>query len=321
MSSSFRSSASSSSAPFRPRPAARRLRAAAILTAVAALVPATAAFATTPSSALSSAPSSAAGSSGSPATSPTGPVDTLASAKVKPTIVLVHGAWADASSFAPVTARLQHDGYTVLNAPNPLRGLAADAASVSAFVNQATTGPVVLVGHSYGGAVITNAATSTPRVKALAYIDAYAPDAGESIAQLSAAKPGSVFAVADPSTVFDAVQDPNLPQGDPDLYVKRDLFAHAFAAHLPATRTRQLAASQSPVAGGALQEPSGQPAWKHLPSVFFIGSNDQVIPAAEQKAMAERAHASIVTAKADHLSMLEKPAEVTATIERAAAAR
>ena len=153
-----------------------------------------------------------------------------ASAAAKPTIVLVHGAWADASSFAPVTALLQRDGYTVLNAPNPLRGLAADAASVAAFVNQATTGPVVLVGHSYGGAVITNAATQAPRVKALTYVDAFAPDAGETVVQLTGAQPGSALA----GDAFDAVQDPALPAGDVDLYVKRALFPKAFAAHLPA---------------------------------------------------------------------------------------
>jgi pimeloyl-ACP methyl ester carboxylesterase len=236
----------------------------------------------------------------------------------KPTIVLVHGAWADASSFAPVTARLQHDGYNVLNAPNPLRGLASDADSVAAFVDQATSGPVVLVGHSYGGAVITNSALRTPRVKALVYIDAFAPDAGESAVDLASAKPGS--ALAGPiESVFDAVQDPSSPQGDPDLYVKRALFAEAFAGRLPNSVGRMLAASEAPIAAGAVQEKSGQPAWKTLPSWFLIGTADQVIPAAEQQAMATRAHGKVETVRAGHLSMLETPAAVTTIIEHAAA--
>jgi pimeloyl-ACP methyl ester carboxylesterase len=238
-------------------------------------------------------------------------------AATKPTIVLVHGAWADASSFAPVASRLQHDGYTVLDAPNPLRGLSADAASVAAFVNQATTGSVVLVGHSYGGAVITSAAAGIPRVKALAYIDAYAPAQGETVAQLTGAKPGSQLAVADPSTVFDAVQDPSQPQGDPDLYVKRDLFSKAFASNLPAYVGAELAAAQTPIAAGALNEQSGPAAWQTVPSWFFIGTKDQVLPPAEQQAMAARAHGTVVTADADHLSMLEVPSAVTKVIEDA----
>ncbi|KQX07768.1 MULTISPECIES: alpha/beta fold hydrolase [unclassified Leifsonia] len=237
----------------------------------------------------------------------------------KPTIVLVHGAWADSSSFAPVTEKLQRDGYTVLAAPNPLRGLTTDAATVAAFINQATTGPVVLVGHSYGGAVITNAATQSPSVKALAYIDAFAPDEGETIVQLAGAVPGSALA-ADPQAVFDVVQDPNLPQGDPDLYVKKSLFRHAFAANLSKSEAAVLAASQRPVAGGALQEPSGAPAWKSLPSFFLVGTHDRIIPADGQLAMANRAGGTVVSVRADHLSMLEKPNDVANLIERAAGA-
>lgn len=239
-------------------------------------------------------------------------------AGTKPTIVLVHGAWADASSFAPVARRLQHDGYTVLDAPNPLRGLSTDAASVAAFVDQATTGPVVLVGHSYGGAVITNAAVGIPRVKALSYIDAYAPAQGETVAQLTGAEPGSLLGAADPSTVFDAVQDPSQPKGDPDLYVKRDLFPKAFAGSLPARVGAELAAAQTPIAAGALNEQSGPAAWKTVPSWFLVGTKDKVLPPAEQRAMAARAHGTVVNADADHLSMLEVPSAVTKLIEKAA---
>jgi pimeloyl-ACP methyl ester carboxylesterase len=239
----------------------------------------------------------------------------------KPTVVLVHGAWADASSFAPVTEKLQKDGYTVLNAPNPLRGLTQDAANVAAFVNQATTGPVVLVGHSYGGSVITNAATQTPRVEALVYVDAYAPAKGESVIDLTGAMPGSALAVPDPSTVFNFVQYPRAPKGDVDAYVKPELFKDIFAANLPTSETKVLAASQSPIALSALQAPSKTPAWQKIKSFFFIGTRDKVLPAAEQVAMANRAHGVIVEHRADHLSMLEAPQQVTALIEKAATTR
>lgn len=241
-------------------------------------------------------------------------------APAKPTIVLVHGAWADASSFAPVTAALQKDGYTVLSAPNPLRGIATDAASVASFVNQATTGPVVLVGHSYGGTVITNAATQTPTVQALVYIDAYAPDQGETIVQLTGSQPGSLLGVPDPSTVFNFVQFQNDTQTGTytAAYVKPELFQKIFAADLPQKQAQVLAASQEPLAVDALGTASGEPAWKTIKSYFFIGTNDKVIPAAEQLHMATRANGVVVKAEADHLSMLEVPDKITDLIETAA---
>ena len=237
---------------------------------------------------------------------------------VKPTIVLVHGAWADASSFAPVTALLQHQGYTVLNAPNPLRGLDSDAADVAAFVNQATTGPVILVGHSYGGSVITNAALQAPTVKGLVYIDAYAPDAGETTLGLTSAKPGSALAVADPSTVLNFVQYPGAPTGDVDTYIKPSVFESGFAGSLPKSITAVLAADQSPVTLSALTAPSGTPAWKTIPSYFFLGTKDDILPASEQEFMAARAHGVVVTGNADHLSMLETPLPIDQLIVRAA---
>ncbi|WP_412148529.1 alpha/beta fold hydrolase [Curtobacterium flaccumfaciens] len=277
----------------------RLAAAAAAIVALGLTAPAVAAHAATPS-----------GTSDAHAVSST-------SSAPKPTIVLVHGAWADGSSFAPVTALLQHQGYTVLNAPNPLRGLASDAANVAAFVNQNTTGPVILVGHSYGGSVITNAALSAPSVKGLVYVDAYAPDAGESALQLTGAKPGSMLG-GDPSTVFNFVQYPGAPTGDVDTYVKPELFTEAFAAHLPKSVSNVLAASEAPAALGALTAPSGTPAWKTIPSYFFIGTQDAVLPPAEQQAMAKRAHGVVVTAKADHLSMLETPLPIEQLIVRAA---
>ena len=239
-------------------------------------------------------------------------------ASAKPTVVLVHGAWADASSFSLVTAALQHDGYTVLNAPNPLRGLASDAANVAAFVNQNTTGPVILVGHSYGGSVITDAAVSTPTVKALVYVDAYAPDQGESAIQLTGAKPGSLLAVPDPSTVFNFVQYPDAPTGDVDTYIKPSLFHKIFAARLSSKQANILAAGQSPIALSALTATSTAPAWKTIKSFFFVGTSDKVIPAAEQLAMAARAGGFVEKYPADHLSMLEAPQHIADLIEKAA---
>lgn len=255
-----------------------------------------------------------------PSAAATSATSSHTAAAPKPTIVLVHGAWADASSFAPVTKRLQQDGYTVLNAPNPLRGLDTDAANVAAFINQATTGPVVLVGHSYGGAVITNAAVATPTVKALVYVDAYAPAVGESVLDLTGAQPGSALAVRDPTTVFTFVQYDGATGGDVDVYLKPNLFKGIAAAALPASKANVLAASQSPVALGALKAGTTAAAWTQIKSYFFIGTNDKVLPPAEQRAMAERAHGVTVERKADHLSMLEAPKEITALIETAAKA-
>jgi pimeloyl-ACP methyl ester carboxylesterase len=231
----------------------------------------------------------------------------------KPTIVLVHGAWADASSWAPVTRRLQDKGYTVLAAPNPLRGLSTDAAYLAAFLQQRTTGPVVLVGHSYGGAVITNAALSDPDVKALVYVNAFMPDQGETILGLQGGG-------GDPTALFDVVQYPGAPPGDVDLYIKQAVFPQAFAADLPADTRAQLAAAQRPITFSALLEPSGAPAWRALPSWYLLGTNDNLLAPALQLSMAQRAHSHIVRAAASHLSMLSRPDTVTSLITAAARA-
>jgi pimeloyl-ACP methyl ester carboxylesterase len=236
----------------------------------------------------------------------------------RPTIVLVHGAWADGSSWAPVAQRLQHDGYTVDVAPNPLRGLASDAAYVSA-IQDAIQGPIVLVGHSYGGAVITNAALGNPDVKALVYFDAFIPKKGQSVIRLANAVPGSELA-GDPSAVFNAVPYPGAPPGDVDLYVKPTLFASAFGNDLPADQAALLAASQRPLTLSAGLEPSGEPAWKTIPSWAVVGTLDRVIPPREQRIMAHHAGAQITAIAAGHLSMLSQPDAVTAVIEQAAAA-
>ena len=200
--------------------------------------------------------------------------------------------------------------------PNPLRSLSGDAAYLSAFLRDRTSGPVVLVGHSYGGAVITNAGESDPDVKALVYINAFVPDGGEDVLHLASAKPGSDLA-DDPTTVFDFVAYPG-GAGDVDLYVKQEVFPHAFADDLPPKSAAVLAASQRPLTFSAAAEPSGSPAWETIPSWYLVGTEDHVIPPAEQRFMAERADSTTVEVKAGHLSMLSRPHEVTDLIRTAA---
>ncbi len=236
-------------------------------------------------------------------------------------IVLVHGAWADGSGWSGVTARLQADGYTVYAVPNPLRGLSSDAAYVASIL-QTITGPIVLVAHSYGGAVITNAATGNPNVKALVYIDGFAPDQGESALQLAGMPPppgqsGSCL-VGDPSTLFNLVSYPGAQNGDVDLYIKPALFPSCFANDLPASQAAVLGAAQRPVTLSALSEPSGTPAWKTIPSWYQVGTLDKVIPPYVQMFMAERANAHIVQVKASHPSMISDPKDTADLIEKAA---
>jgi len=200
----------------------------------------------------------------------------------KPVIVLEHGAWADGSSWDRVVANLQNDGYTVYVPPNPLRGVAADSAYLNDFLTQNVNlagKPVVLVGHSYGGFVITNAAVDDPQVTALVYVDAYIPAQGDTLKSLTTV--GSCFA-ADPATVFDFVPYPGAPAGNVDLYVKQTVFPGCFANSLPASQGAALAATQRPLAASALDEQSGAPAWATIPSWDVIGTADHVVTPARQ---------------------------------------
>lgn len=233
----------------------------------------------------------------------------------RPTIVLVHGAWADASGWNGVVRQLQDDGYPVVAVPNNLRSLPGDAANVRAFL-QTLPGPVVLVGHSYGGAVITNAATGLGAVRALVYVDAFAPDAGEAVTPL--AGPDSALAVADPTTVFTLIPPTLPPTPGTDLYLKTPTFLADFANGVPARDARILAATQRPATVGALSEPSGAPAWKSIPSWYLIGTQDRIIPPSAERAMAERAGSEISYFKAGHLGLISDPRAVTRVIERAA---
>ncbi len=236
----------------------------------------------------------------------------------KPSIVLVHGAWADGSSWSRVIGILQQQGYTVYAPANPLRGLTSDSAYIASFL-QSISGPIVLVGHSYGGAVITNVATGNPNVKALVYIDAFAPDQGESLASLSSVPPppgqSPSCLSGDPTSVFNFVP---LTGGDVDLYVKPSLFPSCFANDLPPKEGAVLASAQRAFALTALPQPSGVPAWKTIPSFYLVGTIDNVIPPFAQLFMAQRAHAQIVDVRAAHPSMISHPEAVTQLIEQAA---
>ena len=233
---------------------------------------------------------------------------------VTPTIVLVHGAFADSSGWNGVITRLRRDGLEVVAAANPLRGVASDAASVSSVV-QSIPGPVLLVGHSYGGPVITAAANSAANVKGLVYVAGFLPEAGETSLTLSAKFPGS--------TLGDSLTTIALPDGDEDLYIRRDRFRAQFAAAVAPIQAAAMAATQRPVTLSALGEPSGAAAWKRLPSYVIYGSADRNIPAAVMAFMAERAHAqkTVVLEGASHALMVSHPDEVATFIEDAARAQ
>ena len=244
------------------------------------------------------------------------------SATAKPVIVLEHGAWADASSWDGVISRLAHAGYTVYAPPNPLRGVSSDAAYLRDFLTQnpALAGrQVVLVGHSYGGAVITNAAVGDPAVKALVYVDAFIPDKGQTVAGLLGTVPGSCIG-GNPATTFLPVAYPGAPSGSADLYLQPQEFPGCFASGLPASQAAALAATQRPLAQAAVTEPSGKPAWKTVPSWAVVGTSDKVIPPAELLAMARHAGAHVTKVNAGHLSLVSAPGAVAAVIMRAAAA-
>ena len=238
----------------------------------------------------------------------------------KPTIVLVHGAWADASSWNGEVKLLQARGYTVDVAPNPLRGVTSDSAYLASYL-ATIAGPIVLVGHSYGGFIITNAATGNSNIKALVYVDAFAPDVDESIGSLTAGS-GSALepALTDPASVLTLRPFAGAPAGVVDAYVQPQLFVRSFAGDLPRSEATALAAQQSPLATNTFAEKSGVPAWKTIPSWALIGTADRVIPPAGQEAMAHRAGAHITTVNGSHLSLISHPRETVDVIVAAARA-
>ncbi len=240
--------------------------------------------------------------------------------ETKPTIVLVHGAWADGSSWSQEVQNLQARGYEVQVAPQPNRGPSIDTGYLTDFLST-IEGPIVIAAHSYGGFVASNAATGNSNVKALVFVDAFAPDEGETLVQLTAGS-GSVLepALTDPTSVFKLVPFPGAPQGAADSYVLPEVFIPGFANDLPQQQAAVLAVSQSALATNALMEPATAPAWKTIPSWAVIGTEDRVIPPAGQEAMMTRAGATITRIDASHLSLISHPDDVTAVILEAARA-
>ena len=236
-----------------------------------------------------------------------------------PTIVLVHGAWADASSWNAVSGELRGHGFNVFSPPNLLRGVATDSPYISSFVAQRTSGPVVLVGHSYGGFVITNAVTEDSDVKALVYVDAFVPDEGETVFQILGGS-GSALDVPDPTTVLDLAGYPGSPEGDLEAFLKADTVHDSFAQDLEEADRWRIVESQRPITLGANTTPSGAGAWKALPSWAVVGTEDRVIPPDTQRSMAERAGATITEAAGSHVSMVSQPQVTIDAILAAAAA-
>ena len=233
-------------------------------------------------------------------------------AKPLPTIVLVHGAFAGSSSWTGVIRKLTAKGFPVIAVANPLRSVKGDAEYV-ASVLKSIPGPVVLVGHSYGGSVITNAVEGISNVKALVYVTGFAADVGESASDLAGKFPGATLG---PSLAPPVA----LPDGSKDLYITMDKYHAQFAADVSASEASVMAVTQRPVTEAALNEPSQFAAWKQIPSWFIYGSDDRNIPAAVNAYMAGRAHArkAVAVKGASHVVMVSHPDAVAALIEEAA---
>jgi pimeloyl-ACP methyl ester carboxylesterase len=231
----------------------------------------------------------------------------------KPTIVLVHGAFAESASWDGVVRRLLDDGYPAIALANPLRGVAYDAAYLKAAL-ASVDGDVVLVGHSYGGMVISNGGGGIPAVKALVYVGAFAPDAGESAGDLAGKFPGS--------SLGETLNPVKLPDGGTDLYIKQDRYHHQFAADSPVEQAEVWAVTQRPITDAALSEKSGEPAWKTVPSWFLFGSDDLNIPVASHRFMAERAGSrkTVELAGGSHTVGIPEAAQLVELIKEAAGA-
>lgn len=231
----------------------------------------------------------------------------------KPTIVLVHGAFAESSSWNSVVSRLLKSGYPVVAAANPLRGVEIDSKYVSSIF-QSIKGPVVAVGHSYGGSVITVAATGNSNVKALVYVAGFAPDVGESIDSISAQFTGSTLG---PTLAVPVL----LPDGGKDLYIQQDKFHAQFAADVPEADAKIMAATQRPVTESAIHDHAMSAAWKTIPSWFIFGTMDKNITEAAHIFMAQRAESkeTVDVKGASHVVMVSHPDAVVALIKKAAA--
>jgi pimeloyl-ACP methyl ester carboxylesterase len=233
-----------------------------------------------------------------------------------PTVVLVHGAFADSSSWNGVIKRLQARGIKVSAPPNPLRGISIDAAYIASVLEQ-TPGPVVAVGHSYGGAVITNAAARANNVIGLVYVAAFAPEEGERLADVEQNSKDSVL-----NSALAPVHYPAEGGGGPavEFAINPARFHDAFAADLPAEETAMMAATQRPIAELAFSEPSGPPAWKNLPSWAIVATGDKAVGTDALRSMAGRAEATITEVEGSHVIMISQPQAVTDVILEAVAA-
>jgi pimeloyl-ACP methyl ester carboxylesterase len=230
-----------------------------------------------------------------------------------PTIVLVHGAWADATGFDPEIRALRERGFTVIGFGNPLRDLASDARYLVETL-RSLTGPIVLVGHSYGGNVISVAAASVEQVKALVYLNGWMCDEGESQQELLEKFEGSLVGPSIRPVPFTAADGSE----GVDLYLDRDAFHEAFAADVDPETAAVMAAAQRPYAAAAFAgTPSGPLAWKTLPCWYLLGTEDKAIPPALQRFMAERANATIVEVPASHVSFVSQPEAATQLILQA----
>jgi pimeloyl-ACP methyl ester carboxylesterase len=232
------------------------------------------------------------------------------------TVVLVHGAFADSSSWNGVVERLQAAGLDVRAAPNPLRGISHDSGYVASYLAQ-VPGPVLAVGHSYGGAVISNAATDADNVVGLVFVAAFAPDEGERLAHVTSGSRDSVL-----GDVLVPLQYPTGDDGETavELAIDPAGFHDAFAGDLPPEQSAVMAATQRPVAELAFSEPSGPPAWRSLPSWTVLASPDRAAGTDVVRSMAERAGATIIEAEGSHVIMVSQPEVVADAIMAAAAA-
>ena len=241
---------------------------------------------------------------------PAGKTATVADHGPKPTVVLIHGAFADASSWSSEVTELEEDGYQVIAPAVPLRGLASDAAYITSLV-RSISGPVVLVGHSYGGAVATEVAANDPQqIKAIVYVAGFIPQAGENVLQLSNQFPGSLLG---PNTSFTV----DVPGGT-DLYIKPADFHAAFAADRTPTQAAEAAATQRPISVAAASEAAAASVPAGIPLYEMVAAQDKMIPPAAERFMAQRAGATIITVDSAHDMPLSHPRAVVAVIERAA---
>ncbi|MFI5499418.1 alpha/beta fold hydrolase [Nocardia asteroides] len=232
----------------------------------------------------------------------------------RPTVVLVHGAFADGSSWNDVVDKLIADRYPIVAVANPLRGPAADAAVVRSVISH-IQGPVVLVGHSYGGSVISAAAAGNEQVRSLVYVAAFQPAPGETALELTNKFPGSTLPGALDPVPFTGADG----SAGTDLYIQQAKFPAQFAADVPAGRAALAAAAQRPIAQAALEEKATVAAWTDKPSWSVVTTQDLNIPAAAQRFMAERAHSRITEVAASHSVAVSHPDVVADVIEQAAA--